>query len=122
MADSSRKSQIYRFVGVRSDPAACGGSAFYVYLVRLVLHVDWGHGGGWRVGAKNEGRMERLTRKWRILVVKSKIYSSSGIRSDPVALRWFRIILVVRYVLELHVDLGHGGGRWVGAKNEGRLE
>ena len=46
-------------------------------------------GGG--SGAKNEGRLAGLTQKWRISVVKSEIYRSAGVRSDPVASRRFRI-------------------------------
>ena len=39
-----------------------------------------------------EGRMPRLSRKWRILVVRSNISRPSGIRSDQWELRWFRIL------------------------------
>ena len=75
-----------------------------------MFHVDLGHGGGRWVGATNEGRMPRFTRKWGNLVVKSEIYRPAGIRSDPVAFWRFRIFgCYVRLVF--HVDLGHGGGR-----------
>ena len=57
-----------------------------------MLHVDLRHGGGWWVGAENEGRMAILARKWWILVVKSEIYRPLGVRIDPVASRRFRIL------------------------------
>ena len=83
------------------------------------MHVNLDHGGGWWVGTKNEGRMGGLTRKWWTLVVKVEITDPRG----SVATRWscggfvFSSYLLC---LVLYVDLDHGGGRWVGAKNEGR--
>ena len=76
---------------------------FYVYLVCLVFRVDLGHGGGWRVWAKNEGRMARVTQKWGIVVVKSEIYRPMGVRSDPMSFRKRRNCLAY---------LVHGGGIW----------
>ena len=119
MANSSRKKKNLPIRWVRSDPVACGGFAFYVYLVRLVFHVDWDHGVGWPVGAENEGRLPRLTCKWMILVVKAIFSDPRG----PVAIRWggFGAVFYF-YLLRLafYVDDVHGGGRRLGAKKERR--
>ena len=80
-------------MGIRSDPVASRQFRILCLIVAFwAVRVDWGHGGGRRVGPKNEGRRERLTREWRILVVKSEILRSVGIRSDPLASRRFRIL------------------------------
>ena len=95
MADSSRKMQ---YLPIRCGSVGArvrfGGFVFYVYFVRWVLNVDWGNGGGWRVGAKNEGRRPRLSRKWRILLARGNIYRPAGIRIDPGTLWWFRILFL----------------------------
>ena len=119
MADSSRKKEYFphpwESVGIRGS---CGGFVSYVYLVRLGLHVDFGP---WRVGAEKEGRRPRLTWRRAILGVKSDIYRYVGLRSDPAALRWCRILFFYFVRLVFYVDEVNGGGRWVGAKKEGRL-
>ena len=76
--------EIYRSAGARNDPVA---SRRFVACQFGSLRRKVG-------GAKNEGRVRRLSRKWRILVVKSEIYRSLGPLSDPVASRWFRIFFL----------------------------
>ena len=52
---------------------------------------------------------------------KKKYLPIHGVRSDPRALRRFRILFYsVRLVL--YLDLVHGGGRWVGSETEVRWQ
>ena len=90
------KVEIYRSLGIRSDPVDSRRCRIFFFFLfgSIVIACQFGNGGGRRTRAENEGRMGRITRKWRMLVVKGEIYRPAGIRSDPVASRRFRIFFL----------------------------
>ena len=60
----------------------------------MAMYVGLEHGGGRRVGAKNKDGGQSYSKKWMILSVERNKYPppSSGVRSDPMELRRFRIL------------------------------
>ena len=72
-------------------------------------------------GRKLKGRgQDYAGRRW-VLVVEIHIYRSVGVRCAQRAFLWSRIFLFGAFWSSMSI-FPHGGGIWVGAKNEGRRQ